>query len=368
MKKTALYQKHIDAGAKMVEFGGWLMPVQYSGVLREHEAVRRRAGLFDVSHMGEFLISGEGALGFVNRAVTNDASKLKDGQILYTVMCKEDGGVVDDLLVCRIGANEYIFVVNASNIEKDFLWISSHLKESEPESEKITLENVSNQYALLALQGPKAVEIFSRIVPIPDSLKYYHFMPVTARMAEVTVSRTGYTGEDGLEILLKNEDAQMMWDAILEAGKDDGLIPTGLAARDLCRIEAGYPLYGHELDEGTDPISAGLKWVVKKDKGDFIGRSAIEALKPAKKRIAFTMEGRNIPREGYPIAVNGDEIGAVTSGTFSPVLQKPIGMGYISLQGITGPQTGDKIEINIRGKQAPAVICKTPFIKTGVKK
>lgn len=364
MKKTVLYQKHVDAGAKMVEFGGWLMPVQYSGVLRENEAVRRCAGLFDVSHMGEFLISGEGALGFVNRVVTNDVSKLKDAQILYTVMCKEDGGIVDDLLVCRLGANEYMLVVNASNIENDFLWISSLVKEGE----KTTLENVSNEYALLALQGPKAVEIFSRIAPIPNSLEYYHFITTSARMAEVTVSRTGYTGEDGLEILMKNEDAQMMWDAILEAGKDDGLIPAGLAARDLCRIEAGYPLYGHELDEETDPISAGIKWVVKMDKCDFIGRSAIEVIKPAKKRIAFTMEGRNIPREGYPIAVDGDEIGTVTSGTFSPVLQKPIGMGYIFLRGINAPKIGDKIEINIRGKQAPAVICKTPFIKTGVKK
>ena len=321
-KKTALYERHLEAGAKMVEFTGWLMPLQYAGVLKEHAAVRQRAGIFDVSHMGEVLIEGDGAERFVNRLVTNDVSRMKTGQVLYTVICKEDGGLLDDLLIYRLEESRFMLVVNASNAEKDFNWITSHADSS------VEVRDAGGDFALLALQGPTALDILGRLLEVPQPFDYYSFYQTQFGGADLIVSRTGYTGEDGVEIYLHPEKAPLLWDALMDAG---GLMPTGLAARDLLRIEAGYPLYGHELDEATDPITAGLKWAVKMDGPDFIGKSALMELKPERKKIGLVMEGRSVPRQKYPIIIDGEKAGEITSGTFSPVLQKPIGIGYISL-------------------------------------
>ncbi|GMT42176.1 MAG: aminomethyltransferase [bacterium] len=350
----------------MVEFGGWMMPIQYSSVLKEHSAVRNSAGLFDVSHMGEIKISGPGAFDFTNRIITNDVSELQTGGALYSVMCRKNGGVVDDLLVYRMDKEKFLLVLNAANREKGYNWISSNVPEK-----GVELNDVSDDFALLAIQGPKAVGIFEKVAKIPENLPYYAFYETTFEGIEIIVSRTGYTGEDGLEIFLPSDKAVNLWDALMDAGKDEGLLPAGLAARDLLRIESGYSLYGHELDEEIDPITAGLSWAVKMNASDFIGRPALAALKPAKKRIGIVMEGRSIPRCGYPVIANGERIGEVTSGTFSPVLQKPIGIGYIAMNRNSGREkfkVGDKISVEIRGKKVAAVISRMPFIKLGTVK
>jgi len=359
MKKTPLYERHVEAGAKMAEFAGWMMPILYTGVLKEHAAVRSTAGIFDVSHMGEIVVEGGGAEKFVNRLVTNDVSKLKQGRVLYTLLLKEDGGVLDDLLVYRLAESKFMLVVNASNTEKDFKWISSRADDS------ADVDNVSDDYGLIALQGPKAIEIFNKLTQVPKTLGYYTFFETDFGGAKIIVSRTGYTGEDGLEIYLPTKNTLSLWDALMEAGKDFGLSQAGLAARDLLRIEAGYPLYGHELDEDTDPISAGLKWAVKMDAADFTGKSSLIGLIPAKKKIGIVMEGRSVPRQGYPIIIDGKKSGVITSGTFSPVLQKPIGIGYIFLNKnleVKRLKRGNKLSVEIRGKEAAGEICRMPFV------
>lgn len=363
MKKTVLYQRHLQAGGKMVEFGGWLMPVQYSSVLKEHSAVRKNAGLFDVSHMGEIVISGSGAPDFTNRLVTNDVSSLETGRALYSVMCGENGGILDDLLIYRLDENKFLLVPNASNAEKVFSWITSNKP-----SVGVTVEDMSRDFALLAIQGPKAVEIFKKIARLPEKFPYYSFCKITLNGADLIVSRTGYTGEDGLEIFAPAEEAVSLWDALMDVGKNEGLLPAGLAVRDLLRIEVGYSLYGHELDESIDPFTAGLSWVVKMNTSDFFGKSALEKLKPSKKKIGVRMEGKGIPRQGYPIIVNNEKAGEVTSGTFSPILQKPIGIGYIALNGNDKLESlghGAEIRVEIRGKQVAATVCRMPFIKPG---
>ena len=348
----------------MTEFAGWMMPIQYAGVLKEHAAVRNAAGIFDVSHMGEITVEGDGAESFVNRLVTNDVLKLQTGSVLYTVICKEDGGVIDDLLVYKMHESKFMLVVNASSKEKDFKWIASHANDS------VDVKDVSDDYGLIALQGPKAIEIFSRLMPVPDTLGYYTFYETVLNGADssgtkIIVSRTGYTGEDGLEIYLPAENTLSLWDALMEAGKDFPLLPAGLAARDLLRIEAGYPLYGHELDEESDPISCSLKWAVKMDGHDFIGKSSLMDLKPVKKRIGIVMEKRNIPRQGYPIIIDGEKSGVITSGTFSPLLQKPIGIGYIFLNKMLEKgrlKIGRTLSVEVRGKEAAGTICRIPFV------
>jgi len=359
MKRTTLYERHIASGAKMVGFGGWEMPVQYEGVIKEHTAVRNRAGLFDVSHMGEFTIEGKDARSFIDRVVTNDVSQIKDGEIVYSLLLNENGGTIDDLLVYCIGDDSFMLVVNASNIEKDFGWILSQKGE-----EEVTIKNLSDEYSLLALQGPESAEIIKNIFPNIGDIKYYNFA-LTEFMGEtIILSRTGYTGEDGFEIYLKN-NAVNLWDRLLTAKEGSSSpSPCGLAVRDLLRIEAGYPLYGHELTDEIDPATAGLKWAVKKGDRSFIGKDGFVDKKPDKKRIGFTMEGRAVPREGFQIFIAGVEAGSVTSGTFSPTLQKPIGIGYIARQGDRFPKTGEKIEIEIRGKLLEAVVSKMPFITT----
>lgn len=322
MKRTPLYQRHIEAGAKMVEFGGWEMPVQYEGVIKEHNAVRNRAGLFDVSHMGEIAVEGEDARSFVNRVVTNDVSELKDGEIVYSLLLNVNGGTIDDLLIYCTGKDSFLLVVNASNIEKDFDWIAAQKGD-----ENVSVKNISDEYSLIALQGPESAAIIKKVFPDAGNIKYYNFAEIDFMGETVILSRTGYTGEDGFEIYLK-QNAENLWDKLLTTkGDSASASPCGLAARDLLRIEAGYPLYGHELNDEIDPATAGLKWAVKKGETLFIGRDGYAGKKPDKKRIGFTMEGRAVPREGYHIFIEGTAVGSVTSGTFSPTLQKPIGIG-----------------------------------------
>jgi len=342
----------------MVEFAGWLMPVQYSGVINELNTVRSRAGIFDVSHMGEIEIKGAGANRFVDRITTNDVSNVTEGRVVYALMTNEAGGIIDDLLVYCLSPENFLLVVNASNIEKDFQWISA-----QAEGEDVLAVNRSDDFALLAVQGPNALSILTEICEIPANLPYYHFTNVPVNGAEAMISRTGYTGEDGFEIYLPPEKAGDVWNLLLDKGKAHGLEPCGLGARDVLRIEAGYPLYGHELNEHIDPITAGLKWAVKKTGADFIGKSCLPAGTLDRKRIGFTIEGRGIPREGYGLVANGREIGEVTSGTFSPSLQKGIGMGYIAKIDGRFLSPGDRLEVKIRGKQVPALVCRLPFVK-----
>ncbi|MBI3794580.1 MAG: glycine cleavage system aminomethyltransferase GcvT [Nitrospinae bacterium] len=353
-KKTVLYDRHVSAGAKIVDFAGWMMPVQYAGVLAEHATVRNNAGVFDVSHMGEVFVTGPEAPAFVDNLVTNDTRGMSDGNILYTVMCDNAGFVIDDLLVYKIGPQKFLLVVNASNTEKDFKWMLSQKGRF-----NVEVADRSPDLGMLAVQGPKAVAIASKIIAIPKNLKYYNFFTVMRDGNELIVSRTGYTGEDGVEIIAKNDDIVKLWDALFEAGKSEGIAPAGLAARDLLRIEAGYSLYGHELDEKTDPLSAGLSWVVKMEGREFVGKAVLKNFGRDNKRICFAMEGKAVPRQGYKLLTNGKESGFVTSGTFSPVLQKPFGIGYILGEGGNAPLDGS-LTVEIRGREIPAKIVKPP--------
>jgi aminomethyltransferase len=351
-KKTVLYDRHVSAGAKIVDFAGWLMPVQYAGVLAEHSAVRNKVGIFDVSHMGEIFITGPDAGRFTDMLMTNDMSHLSDGQVRYTVMCDDEGNVIDDLIVYRMSPQVFMLVVNASNTEKDFNWITTR----EGRGNASVLDR-SGDFGMLAVQGPNAIKTTAKVISIPEPFKRNRFFVAEYEGTQLMVSRTGYTGEDGVEIIAVNDVIVKLWDAVLEAGRDYGIAPAGLAVRDLLRIESGYSLYGHELDEKTDPLSAGLSWVVKMEGREFIGKKALQNLKPTKKRISFMVEGKSIPRQGCKLLVGGKEAGVVTSGTFSPALQKPIGIGYISIEELSAlPKGGLRVEI--RGKELPAEIYK----------
>lgn len=359
MKKIALSAKHQELNAKMVSFAGFNMPVSYEGVNIEHETVREKLGVFDVSHMGEFLISGENALELIQKISSNDASKLVDGKAQYSCMPNEDGGIVDDLIIYRIDAEKYLLVVNASNIEKDWNWIAHH------NNMDATMRDMSDEMSLLAIQGPKAAEAMQSLTDIDlANMKFYTFEVGTfADVDKVIVSATGYTGSGGFEIYFKNEDAEQIWDAVMNAGKEYGIKPIGLAARDTLRLEMGYCLYGNDIDETTSPIEAGLGWITKFTK-DFINSEALKEEKengPKRKLIAFELDERGIPRQGYDIVdENGKKIGEVTSGTMSPSLEKGIGLGYVPAE-IAG--VGNKIFIQIRKKAVPATQVKLPFYK-----
>lgn len=343
----------------MVDFGGWEMPVQYTGVIEEHLAVRNSAGLFDVSHMGEIDIKGPRAAEFLQYIITNDITKLSVSQILYTVMCYEDGGIVDDLLVHKIADDDYMLCVNASNTDKDYQWILRN------QMNGVQIENVSDNTAQLALQGPAAEKILQQIVSIDlAGLKYYHFRNGEALQVEALISRTGYTGENGFEIYIKPRQAEYLFRNILEIGAKDGIMPVGLGARDTLRLEMGYSLYGHEIDQNHNPLEANLGWIVKFDKGDFIGREALIKKKKAglkRKLVGLELIERGIPRAGYKIFKNGEGRGEVVSGTFSPSLKKAIGTGYVAIEyaGI-----GEEIAIDIRGKKVKGRVVKTPFYKS----
>ncbi|MCM8570209.1 glycine cleavage system aminomethyltransferase GcvT [Gramella jeungdoensis] len=359
MKEIALSGKHKELNAKMVPFAGFNMPVSYEGVNIEHETVREKLGVFDVSHMGEFLISGENALELIQKISSNDASKLVDGKAQYSCMPNHDGGIVDDLIIYRIDAEKYLLVVNASNIEKDWNWIAQH------NTMEATMRDMSDEMSLLAIQGPKAAEAMQSLTDIElDNMKFYTFEVGTfANVDKVIVSATGYTGSGGFEIYFRNEDAEQIWDSVMEAGKDFGIKPIGLAARDTLRLEMGYCLYGNDIDETTSPIEAGLGWITKFTK-DFINSEALKQEKengPKRKLIAFELDERGIPRQGYDIVdENGKKIGEVTSGTMSPSLEKGIGLGYVPTE-IAG--VGNKIFIQIRKKAVPATQVKLPFYK-----
>ncbi len=359
MKEVALNNVHKALQAKMVPFAGYNMPVSYEGVNIEHETVRNGIGVFDVSHMGEFLITGEKALELIQKVCSNDASKLVDGKAQYTCMPNQDGGIVDDLIVYRLGEEKYLLVVNASNIEKDWNWISQH------NTMDATMRDLSDDYSLLAIQGPKAAEAMQSLTPVNlKEMKFYTFeVAEFAGAKNVIISATGYTGSGGFEIYFKNEDATNIWNNVMEAGADFGIKPVGLAARDTLRLEMGYCLYGNDIDDTTSPIEAGLGWITKFTK-DFINAEYLKKEKEnghIRKLIAFTLDERGIPRHGYDIVdESGKIIGVVTSGTMSPSLDKGIGMGYVPAEMAAN---GEKIFIQIRKKAIPATLVKLPFYK-----
>ncbi|MDT0641720.1 glycine cleavage system aminomethyltransferase GcvT [Zunongwangia sp. F363] len=359
MKEIALIEKHKALNAKIVPFAGYNMPVSYEGVNIEHQNVREKLGVFDVSHMGEFLISGEKALDLIQKISSNDASKLFDGKAQYTCMPNETGGIVDDLIIYRINAEKYLLVVNAANIEKDWNWISQH------NSMDATMKDISDEMSLLAIQGPKAAEAMQALTEVDlENMKFYTFeVAEFAGVDKVIISATGYTGSGGFEIYFRNEDAEQIWDKVMEAGAKFGIKPIGLAARDTLRLEMGYCLYGNDIDEKTSPIEANLGWITKFSK-EFINSEALKKEKeegPARKLIAFELDERGIPRQGYDVIdENGTVIGIVTSGTMSPSLEKGIGLGYVPAE-FAG--VGKKINIQIRKKAVPATQVKLPFYK-----
>ncbi|WP_338358801.1 glycine cleavage system aminomethyltransferase GcvT [Yeosuana marina] len=359
MKNTALTETHIALGAKMVPFAGFNMPVQYEGVTAEHETVRQAVGVFDVSHMGEFLVEGEHALDLIQKVSSNDASKLTIGKAQYSCMPNDDGGIVDDLIIYKIKEETYLLVVNASNIEKDWNWIQSK------NSVGATMRDLSDDYSLLAIQGPKAIEAMQSLTShdLAD-IKFYNFIVGDfAGIEHVIISATGYTGSGGFEIYCKNSEVKEIWDKVFEAGAGFGIKPIGLAARDTLRLEMGYCLYGNDIDDTTSPIEAGLGWITKFTK-DFTNSEALKSQKEhgvTRKLIAFELDQRGIPRHGYDIVDgNGNKIGQVTSGTMSPSLGIGIGLGYVSS---IFSEINSKINIQIRKNAIPATVVKLPFYK-----
>ncbi len=359
MKHTALSKIHEVLGAKMVPFAGYNMPVQYEGVTIEHETVRNAVGVFDVSHMGEFLIEGPNALALIQKVSSNDASKLTIGKAQYSCLPNEDGGIVDDLIIYRVKEDTYLLVVNASNIEKDWNWIVSK------NDVDATMRDLSEDYALLAIQGPKAVEAMQSLTSEDlSAIKFYNFIVGDfAGIDHVIISATGYTGSGGFEIYCKNSEVVKIWNKVLEAGADFGIKPIGLAARDTLRLEMGYCLYGNDIDDTTSPIEAGLSWITKFTK-DFTNAEALKSEKergPERKLIGFELDNRGIPRHGYDIVDgNGNSIGNVTSGTMAPSLGKGIGLGYVPP---IFAEAGSKINIQIRKKAVTATVIKLPFYK-----
>jgi aminomethyltransferase len=365
LKKTPLNAAHRALGGKMVEFGGWDMPVQYTaGVIEEHLRTRNHSGLFDVSHMGEFWVEGEDAIEFVNRLTTNDATKLVDGQAQYSALTNENGGVVDDLLVYRFDFDKLLLVVNASTTDKDWDWITSHKKD-----ENITLTNASADYCQIAVQGPDAVPILQKLTETELSpIKYYHFTTGKVDGVDAIISRTGYTGEDGFEVYAAADKAVQLWYKLLEAGDYEaatGIIPCGLAARNTLRLESAMSLYGHELGDDISPLEANLGWICKLNKGDFIGREVLVKQKKEglrRKLVGFEMIDRGIGRDGYDVYADGEKIGVVTSGSPAPFLKKNIGLAFVPPE---FANVGQEIKIEVRGKQLAAEIVPTPFYKRG---
>jgi len=360
LKRTALFDNYIQHGGKTIDFGGWDLPVQFSSIKLEHEAVRTKAGLFDVSHMGEVIVTGKGALTYLQKMMTNDVSKLKDGQAQYTAMCYENGGTVDDLLVYRRGEDNYLLVVNASNLEKDLEWMNEH------KNSKVVIEDKSSSYSLIALQGPIAEKVLQKITDEPlTEIGFFRFKEnIVIDGHEVLVSRTGYTGEDGFEIYGTPEQIVALWTAILKAGESEGVVPAGLGARDTLRFEAGLPLYGQELSQNITPLEAGLGFVVKFSKEeDFIGKAALAKQKEngvPRRLVGLEMIEKGIPRTGYKVSIDGEEIGEVTTGTQSPTLNKNIGFALIKTEHAS---IGTEVIVQVRKKELKAVVVATPFYK-----
>jgi aminomethyltransferase len=359
MKKTTFNKIHKKLGAKMVEFAGYEMPIQYTSILAEHKAVRNSVGVFDVSHMGEIFITGDKALDFVQYITINDASKLFPGRVQYSAMCYPDGGIVDDLLVYKLSDKEFLLVVNASNIEKDYNWMKENNKFG------VTINNRSDEYSLLAVQGPNSGEVLKKLVPNMPELEYYHFTRGKVAGIEMIISRTGYTGELGYELYFTGDesDAEKVWNELFKAGEAFDIQPIGLAARDSLRLEMGYCLYGNDIDKTTNPIEAGLGWITKTDKGNFIAKDVIVKVKqegPSRKLVAMISDEKTFPRHGYEITAGGKNVGVITSGTVSPVLEKPIALGYVNKPFNT---PGSEVAFKIRDKEFPAVVTKLPFVK-----
>lgn len=355
--KTPLYDTHVALGAKMVPFGGYSMPVQYeAGVIKEHMAVREQAGLFDVSHMGEILLEGKDALANLQKILTNNFTNMVDGQARYTTMCNEEGGCVDDLIVYKQSDDHYFIVVNAANKDKDFKWMCDH------QFGDATFTDVSDQYGLLALQGPKAMDILRKLTKeesIPQ--KYYHAV-FDGEVAGIPciVSKTGYTGEDGVELYVTSDRVVEVWNAVLEAGKEEGLLPCGLGARDTLRMEAAMPLYGHEMNDSVSPLETGLGFAVKMDKDDFIGKAALEANPAQRKRIGLKVVGRGIVREEQDVFVGEQKIGVTTSGTHCPFLGCAVAMALVQKDAVA---LGDHVEVEVRGRRVEAEVVALPFYK-----
>ncbi|MDN7226828.1 glycine cleavage system aminomethyltransferase GcvT [Planococcus liqunii] len=360
LQRTPLFEAYAKYGGKTIDFGGWELPVQFSSIKEEHEAVRTKAGLFDVSHMGEILVTGSGSLEFLQRLVTNDVSKIQDGQAQYTAMCYEDGGTVDDLLIYKISDAHYLLVVNASNIEKDFEWMQKAV------SGDVKLDNQSDQYGLLALQGPLAQSVLQRLTDEDLSqIKAFRFKTdVQVGGQTAIISRTGYTGEDGFEIYASPDAVVALWDQILAEGQADGVVPCGLGARDTLRFEACLALYGQELSKDITPLEAGINFVVKlKKESDFIGKAALAEQKEngvPRKLVGIEMIDKGIPRHGYAVFANGEKIGEVTTGTQSPSLKKNIGLALVAAD---FAELGVELEIEIRNKRLKATTVETPFYK-----
>ncbi|SFA42002.1 aminomethyltransferase [Anoxybacillus pushchinoensis] len=360
LKRTPLFPLYVEHGAKTIDFGGWELPVQFSSIKEEHEAVRTKAGLFDVSHMGEFEVKGKDSLPFLQKMMTNDVAKLTDGRTQYTLMCYEDGGTVDDLLIYKKADDHYLLVVNAANIEKDFAWLQEHVFGD------VEVVNVSDDIAQLALQGPLAEKVLQTLTATDlSAMKFFSFADgIRVAGVEALVSRTGYTGEDGFEIYCRAEDAQTVWRTILEAGREEGVIPCGLGARDTLRFEACLPLYGQELASDITPIEAGLGFAVKTNKDvDFFGKEVLKKQKEegtARKLVGIEMIDKGIPRHGYAVYVNGEQVGVVTTGTQSPTLKKNIGLALLST---TYTALHTEVEVDIRGKRLKAKVVATPFYK-----
>ncbi len=365
LKKTPLYDVHVGAGAKMVPFAGWDMPVQYKGLVTEHEAVRNQAGLFDVSHMGEVDVDGPEATRFVNYLVVGNVADLPPGKVLYSLMCYEDGGVVDDLLVYRKSEDSYLLVINAGNVDKDDAWIREKAKAFD-----VYARNRSDEYAQLALQGPKAQDILQKLVELDlNEIGFFEFKEnVQVAQCSALVSRTGYTGEDGFEIYCAPEEAEKIWRAIEDAGAGFGLEPAGLGARDTLRFEATLPLYGHEIKKEITPLEAGLGYFVDLEGDDFVGKSALVKQKKEGlelKLVGFEMIDKGIPREGYSVIRSGDVIGTVTTGYKAPTVGKTIGLAHVDIE---YTKLGTELEIDIRGKRRKAVVVSKRFYTKKYKK
>lgn len=361
LKKTPLNARHRAHGARMVEFGGWDMPVEYTGIIDEHMAVRTQAGLFDVSHMGQIEIAGPDALAAVQWISSNDASRLAIGQIHYSALTTPEGTFVDDILVYRMGDQHFMLVVNAGNIMKDHEWIRARVADRGGD---VSVVNASSRYALIAVQGPKAEAILQRLTEIElPAIKYYWFAHGEVSGVRVTVSRTGYTGEDGFEVFVPPAQAEQVWNALLDAGAADGIKPCGLGARDTLRLEASMRLCGSDMDEHTTVLEAGLGWIVGWKKGDFLGSEVLRAQKAGtleRKLVGFQMQDRAIARHGHKVMVGDDEVGVVTSGTQTPFLKKSIGLAMVP---VSRSETGTLLQIDIRGRRVNAVVVPEPFYK-----
>jgi len=367
LKRTALFEEHQKLGGRLIDFGGWELPVQYSGVLNEHTACRTAAGIFDVSHMGEVHVEGPGAEAYLNYLVTNNVAKIEVGQAQYTAMCNGRGGIVDDLLIYKRSSGRFLVVVNASNTDKDFTWMKQVREQSRTRFGAFTLTNESARYTQIAVQGRKAQEILQPLSSVPLApIKTYWFAEGSLlENVPAIIARTGYTGEDGFELYVPWEKGPDVWRAILDSGKPHGLKPCGLGARDTLRLEMKYALYGNELSDETNPIEAGLGWVTKFDKGDFVGRAAIEPIKQAgakRQLVGIKLLDRGIPRHGYAVfGADGQErVGELTSGTMSPTLSIPIGIAYVDTKSAA---PGTRITVDIRGNKLVGEVVPTPFYK-----